>query len=99
MTERPPGFDVVVPGEGSLVGEIWNDAMDDASHGTDPQVRRLPAGISAVVPVYRSAAILPELHERLTNALAGLADRYEIILVEPRRGRRLVARDRTPGGS
>jgi undecaprenyl-phosphate 4-deoxy-4-formamido-L-arabinose transferase len=38
--------------------------------------------ISAVVPVYRSAPILPELHRRLTDALGEIADRYEIILVE-----------------
>ena len=38
--------------------------------------------ISAIVPVYRSAPILPELHQRLTAALSSIADRYEIILVE-----------------
>ena len=38
--------------------------------------------ISAIVPVYRSASILPELHQRLTDALGSIADRYEIILVE-----------------
>ena len=38
--------------------------------------------ISAIVPVYRSAAILPELYRRLTDALGDIADRYEIILVE-----------------
>jgi len=38
--------------------------------------------ISAIVPVYRSAPILPELHRRLTAALSAMADRYEIILVE-----------------
>lgn len=38
--------------------------------------------ISAIVPVYRSAPILPELHRRLSAALALLAERYEIILVE-----------------
>ena len=38
--------------------------------------------ISAIVPVYRSALILPELHRRLTDALGAIADRYEIILVE-----------------
>jgi glycosyltransferase involved in cell wall biosynthesis len=38
--------------------------------------------ISAIVPVYRSAPILPELHRRLTAALSSIADRYEIILVE-----------------
>ena len=38
--------------------------------------------ISAVVPVYRSAAILPRLHDRLSVALAAITTRYEIILVE-----------------
>jgi glycosyltransferase involved in cell wall biosynthesis len=38
--------------------------------------------ISAIVPVYRSAPILPELHRRLTAALSSIAERYEIILVE-----------------
>jgi glycosyltransferase involved in cell wall biosynthesis len=38
--------------------------------------------ISVVIPVYRSAPILPELHRRLTDALTALAERYEIILVE-----------------
>jgi len=39
-------------------------------------------GISAVVPVYRSAAGLPELHRRLSAALTQVATDYEIILVE-----------------
>ena len=43
---------------------------------------RAPLEITAVVPVYRSAAILPELYRRLTDALVALADRHEIILVE-----------------
>ena len=43
---------------------------------------RSPLGISAIVPVYRSAPILPELYIRLTEALSKIADRYEIILVE-----------------
>ncbi len=38
--------------------------------------------ISVVIPVYRSAAVLPALHLRLTAALSSLADRYEIIFVE-----------------
>jgi undecaprenyl-phosphate 4-deoxy-4-formamido-L-arabinose transferase len=38
--------------------------------------------ISAIVPVYRSAPGLPELHRRLTDALCDIAERYEIILVE-----------------
>lgn len=39
-------------------------------------------GISAVVPVYRSAATLVELHRRLTQALSAIVEGYEIILVE-----------------
>jgi glycosyltransferase involved in cell wall biosynthesis len=35
-----------------------------------------------VVPVYRSAESLPELHRRLTEVLPRLAERHEIILVE-----------------
>jgi glycosyltransferase involved in cell wall biosynthesis len=42
----------------------------------------LMAGISAVVPVYRSVGSLATLHQRLTRALQALADRYEIVLVE-----------------
>ena len=38
--------------------------------------------ISAIVPVYRSAQMLPELHRRLGAALHGIASRYEIIFVE-----------------
>ena len=41
-----------------------------------------PVEISAIVPVYRSAPILPELYRRLTDALGAIAERYEIILVE-----------------
>ena len=38
--------------------------------------------ISAIVPVYRSAPILPDLHRRLSAALGAITERYEIILVE-----------------
>jgi glycosyltransferase involved in cell wall biosynthesis len=38
--------------------------------------------ISAIVPVYRSAPGLPELHRRLSAALEALASDYEIIMVE-----------------
>jgi len=48
--------------------------------GAKPRTSRLE--ISAIVPVYRSAAILPELHRRLVAALDAIAERYEIILVE-----------------
>jgi glycosyltransferase involved in cell wall biosynthesis len=54
--------------------------MTSASQSRAPAV--LQPGISAVVPVYRSAPTLPELHRRLTAALQELADDYEIVLVE-----------------
>ncbi len=38
--------------------------------------------ISVVIPVYRSASVLPTLHQQLTATLSSLADRYEIIFVE-----------------
>jgi glycosyltransferase involved in cell wall biosynthesis len=49
--------------------------------GPAPTVTARPT-ISAVVPVFRSAAILPELHRRLTAVLGAVADGYEIVLVE-----------------
>lgn len=39
-------------------------------------------GYSIVIPVYRSARILPELHERLTAVMCSLAVSYEIIFIE-----------------
>jgi glycosyltransferase involved in cell wall biosynthesis len=42
----------------------------------------LPAGISAVVPIYRSEATLPLLIPRLTAALERLGPAHEIILVD-----------------
>ncbi len=38
--------------------------------------------LSAVIPVYRSAAILPELLRRLEPVLAALTPRFEILLVD-----------------
>lgn len=38
--------------------------------------------LSIVVPVYRSAGVLPELHRRITETLAQLNEDYEILLVE-----------------
>ena len=38
--------------------------------------------LSAVVPVYRSAATLPELCERLSKSLASISDDFEVIFVE-----------------
>jgi glycosyltransferase involved in cell wall biosynthesis len=42
--------------------------------------RPLPS-LSVVVPVYRSEAILPELLQRLQNALPAIASSYELVLV------------------
>lgn len=42
----------------------------------------LVPGISVVVPVYRSAAVLPTLHKRLVAAVSELTATFEIILVE-----------------
>jgi glycosyltransferase involved in cell wall biosynthesis len=43
-------------------------------------LRPLP-GLSVVVPVYRSQAILPELVRRLEGALPAIASTYELVLV------------------
>ena len=40
--------------------------------------------ISVVVPVYGCPGALPELHRRLTDALAGMGVSYEIVLVDDR---------------
>jgi polyisoprenyl-phosphate glycosyltransferase len=38
--------------------------------------------VSVVLPVYRNLGQLPELHRRLTSALAPLDSRYELVFVE-----------------
>src|ERR1700691_2463471 len=54
---------------------------------TDPQTQRsfatprLLAGLSVVVPAYRSEAILPELARRLEGTLPTLASNYELVLI------------------
>ncbi|MBN1611277.1 MAG: glycosyltransferase [Polyangiaceae bacterium] len=55
-------------------------ATDSAlqAHGSDAAA----VSVSVVVPVYRSASILPELHRRLSAAMAHDCAEYEIILVE-----------------
>ncbi len=40
-----------------------------------------PGGLSVVVPVYRSEAILPELVQRLEKILSRIASAYELVLV------------------
>jgi undecaprenyl-phosphate 4-deoxy-4-formamido-L-arabinose transferase len=58
--------------------------MAFGSHLTTPPTasRALTAGLSVVVPVYRSAASLPELHRRLTSVLEATVSRHEIVMVE-----------------
>jgi undecaprenyl-phosphate 4-deoxy-4-formamido-L-arabinose transferase len=51
--------------------------MEAIIHSIDTR----PGGISVVVPVYRSEPILPELVQRLGNALVRLTSSYELILV------------------
>ncbi len=38
-------------------------------------------GVSILIPVYRSEAILPELAERLAKTLPGIADQFEVLMV------------------
>ena len=60
------------------------------SWGTKTERRLVPRGehglkmlaYSVVIPVYRSARILPELHRRLTAIMQTLNESYEIIFVE-----------------
>ena len=40
-----------------------------------------PSGLSVVVPVYRSEAILPELVKRLDSVLSRIASSYELVLI------------------
>jgi undecaprenyl-phosphate 4-deoxy-4-formamido-L-arabinose transferase len=54
---------------------------DPQSHVEPGDKRRPLPGLSVVVPVYRSEAILPELLHRLENALLAIASSYEIVLV------------------
>ena len=68
MTERPPDHDVALL-----------DATDRIGLPSRPSS---PVDISAIVPVFRSAPILPDLYRRLTDALDALTDRYEIVFVE-----------------
>lgn len=45
-------------------------------------ILKKPVIFSVVIPVYGSACILPELHNRLTVAMHGLGKTYEIIFVD-----------------
>lgn len=54
---------------------------DPQSHPNPGDERPPLPGLSVVIPVYRSEAILPELVRRLENALPGIASSYEVVLV------------------
>jgi len=75
-----------------VTGHAVSEASPAAATGSEPALdapsppvetrSTAPVEISVVVPVYRSAPILPELHRRLVDALETITQRYEIILVE-----------------
>ena len=54
---------------------------DAPSHAKADDGLKPLAGLSVVVPVYRSEAILPELVRRLQDTLPAIASTYELILV------------------
>jgi undecaprenyl-phosphate 4-deoxy-4-formamido-L-arabinose transferase len=54
---------------------------DPQSHPNPGIERWALSGLSVVVPVYRSEAILPELIRRLENALTAITSSYELVLV------------------
>jgi glycosyltransferase involved in cell wall biosynthesis len=56
------------------------DPTDGGAPVDEPRISS--PSISAVIPVYRSALILPELHGRLVDALAAITDNFEVIYVE-----------------
>ncbi len=58
----------------ALIGSIMNDNTRTGDWMTQ--------SLSIVIPVYRSAAILPELHGQLAASLENLGGTFEIILVE-----------------
>jgi glycosyltransferase involved in cell wall biosynthesis len=61
---------------------ICQAIISDTQNRPETEDRQLLlAGLSVVVPVYRSEAILPELVRRLENVLPALASQYELVLV------------------
>jgi len=58
------------------------EAQRGMTETTSPPTPARSAQYSIVVPVYRSAAILPELHRRLTEVLRALGEPYEIVFVD-----------------
>lgn len=55
--------------------------MTDANLHGNPKVS-LAQGLSVVIPVYRSAPILPDLAKRLEIVLSNIADDYEVVFVD-----------------
>ncbi len=56
-------------------------SLDPKSHQDSGDEQRPLPGLSVVIPVYRSEAILPELIRRLENVLPAIASSYELVLV------------------
>jgi glycosyltransferase involved in cell wall biosynthesis len=47
-----------------------------------PSVQQLPTGVTVVIPLYRSAASLPEVVRRVRASLEALGGAFEIVLVD-----------------
>jgi dolichol-phosphate mannosyltransferase/undecaprenyl-phosphate 4-deoxy-4-formamido-L-arabinose transferase len=72
-----------------VLAATWHSGTNDPAHtaahrqATDAEIgleRRI--AYSVVIPVYRSARILPTLYQRLTTAMQGLGAPYEIIFID-----------------
>jgi len=72
----------------------WMDSglIEPAPYDEDPSVslrgwcgpappRETPPTLSVVVPVFNEAAVIGELHRRLTNAMAVIGERWEVVYV------------------
>lgn len=84
-----PRFSTTVVGSGNNARlDRWMTPVGDStsiagSTGVPPgESQDRVLGLSVVVPVFRSAAILPELYRRLSGVLPDVAEAYEIVLVE-----------------
>lgn len=68
----------------AIIASALSAMTDDVFDRDQAAVRELPAGLSIVVPVYKSSAILPSLVERVEPVAASLSERFELILVNDR---------------
>jgi len=64
-----------------LVAVTERDVAIVQSNNVTTDYRTVGKGISVVIPVYNSEAILPELIARLTSAVPRVAQQYEVILI------------------